>query len=63
MNSAKWVYQMLLNLPVMNVFVAPLAINPLTTNVPNNIETSQLSCSANALTGFYMIGEHWSLMG
>ena len=28
----------------------------LTTNVPYHIETSQLSCSANQLTGSYMIG-------
>ena len=32
------------------------AINQLTTNVPHHIETSQLPCSANQLTGFYMIG-------
>ena len=30
-------------------------INPLTTNVPHHIETSQLICSANQLTGFYMM--------
>ena len=29
---------------------------PLTTNVPHHIETSQLFCSANQLTGLYMIG-------
>ena len=29
--------------------------NPLTTNVPHHIETSQLICSANQLTGFYMM--------
>ena len=32
-----------------------LKINPLTTNVPHHIETSQLICSANQLTGFYMM--------
>ena len=31
-------------------------LNPLTTNVPHHIETSQLICSANHLTGFYMMG-------
>ena len=31
-------------------------INPLTTNVFHHIETSQLICIANQLTGFYMIG-------
>ena len=31
-------------------------INPLTTNVPHRIETSQLICIANQLTGFYMMG-------
>ena len=30
--------------------------NPLTTNVPHHIETSQLICNANQLTGFYMMG-------
>ena len=30
-------------------------INPLTTNVPDHIQTSQLICRANQLTGFYMI--------
>ena len=33
--------------------------NPLTTNVPHHIETSQLICNANQLTGFYMI---WKLV-
>ena len=32
------------------------SINPLTTNVPHHIETSQLICIANQLTGFYMKG-------
>ena len=31
-------------------------INPLTTNIPHHIETSQLICNANQLTGSYMIG-------
>ena len=29
--------------------------NPLRTNVPHHIETSQLTCNANQLTGFYMM--------
>ena len=31
-------------------------IRPLTINVPHHIETSKLICSANQLTGFYMMG-------
>ena len=31
-------------------------INPLTTNVPHDIETSQVICIVNQLTGFCMIG-------
>ena len=31
-------------------------INPLTTNAPHHIETSQLIYIANQLTGFYMMG-------
>ena len=31
-------------------------LNPLTTNVPHHIETSQFICNANQLTGFYMMG-------
>ena len=31
-------------------------LNPLTTNVPHHIETSQLIYSANQLPGFDMIG-------
>ena len=34
----------------------PLPLNPLTTSVPHHIETSQLICRANQLTGFYMMG-------
>ena len=34
----------------------PLIFNPLTTNVPHHIETSQLICIANQLNGFYMKG-------
>ena len=39
------------------------AFNPLTTNVSHNKETSQLNCNADQLTGFYLMGKHWSLMG
>ena len=31
-------------------------VNPLTTNVSHHIETGQLICSANQLTGFHMMG-------
>ena len=31
-------------------------VNPLTNNVSHHIETSQLICNANQLTGFYMTG-------
>ena len=30
-------------------------LNPITTNVPHHIETSQLICNANKLTGFFMV--------
>ena len=33
-------------------------LNPLTTSVPHHIETSQLICSANQSTGFYMMGNN-----
>ena len=33
-----------------------VSLNPLTTNVPHHIETSQLIYIANQLTGFYMMG-------
>ena len=32
-------------------------IKPLITNVPHRIETSQVICSANQLTGFYVTGK------
>ena len=32
-----------------------MQFNPLTTNVPHHIETSQLICIANQLAGFYMM--------
>ena len=31
-------------------------LNPITTSVPHHIETSQLICNANRLTGFFMMG-------
>ena len=31
-------------------------LNPLKTNVPYHIETSQLVCNGNQLTGFYTMG-------
>ena len=37
-------------------------LNPLTTSVPHHIETSQLICGANQLTGFCMMrnsGREW----
>ena len=33
-----------------------IPVNPLMINVPHHIETSQLVCIANQLTGFYMMG-------
>ena len=33
-------------------------VNPLTTNVSHHIETGQLICSANQLTGFYMTAKY-----
>ena len=33
------------------------ALNPLTTNVPHHIESRQLICNANQMTGFYMMGK------
>ena len=32
-----------------------ISFKPLTTNVPHHIETSQLICTENQLTGFYMM--------
>ena len=31
-----------------------MMINPLMTNIPHHVETSELICSANQLTGFYI---------
>ena len=30
-------------------------VNPLTTNIPHHIETSQLICIANQMTGLYVM--------
>ena len=38
-------------------------LKPLTTCVPHHIETSQLICRANQLTGFYMMGNNGRLIG
>ena len=43
-------------LELIMILSFPLIFNPLTTNVPHHIETSQLICSANQLTGFYIKG-------
>ena len=32
-----------------------ISFNPLTTNVPHHVETSEVICTANRLNGFYMI--------
>ena len=40
----------------MKGLIRPLAVNPLTTNVPYHIETSQLIGKPNQLAGFYMMG-------
>ena len=41
--------------PQLNT-LAVFHINPLTTSFPHHIETSQLICNTNQLTGFYMMG-------
>ena len=43
--------------PYSDIFYAVLVLffNPLTTSVPHHIETTQLICFANQLTGFYMM--------
>ena len=33
-----------------------VCVNPLITNVPYHVETNQLICNANELTGFYLMG-------
>ena len=37
-------------------FSCLILLNPLTASVPHHIETSQLICIANQLTGFYFMG-------
>ena len=41
---------------LLQVSVNFLPLNPLTTNASHHIETSQLICIANQLTGFYIMG-------
>ena len=40
-----------------------IILNPLTTNVPHHIETSQLILHCKSIDWFLYDGEHWSLMG
>ena len=42
---------------VFNAMHWSKVFNPLTTNASHRIETSQLICRVNQLTGFYMIGD------
>ena len=44
------------NILITTFFVVTLCINPLTTNNLHHIETRQLICNKNQLTGFYIIG-------
>ena len=39
----------------MGAMQNPDLVNPLTANVSHHIETSQLICSPNQLTGFYVM--------
>ena len=39
------------------VLDSKLDFNPLMTNVPHHIETNQLICNTNQLTGLYMMGK------
>ena len=52
-NCFKVIDDSVLNMPLSIVFNW---INPLTSSVPHHIETSQLICVANQLTGVYMMG-------
>ena len=40
---------------IAQAYFSKKPFNPLTTNVSHHIETSQLICSANQLTDFYMV--------
>ena len=44
------------------IVLQPGHFNPLTTNLPNHIDTSQLICS-KSIDWLLYDGEHWSLMG
>ena len=48
-----------LGIPRLRIFKKFIStkLNSLTINVPHHIETSQLICIANQLTGFYMMGK------
>ena len=41
---------------VLKIVIPKTFVNPLTTNVPYHVETSQLICTANQLTVFFMTG-------
>ena len=41
---------------VLKIVIPKTFANPLTTNVPYHVETSQLICTANQLTVFFMTG-------
>ena len=45
----------MLQMTVFKIVITKTFVNPLTANVPHHIETSQLICNANQLTGFYMM--------
>ena len=55
-----WVKEVIITIVIHGSW---LHINPLTTDIPHHIETSQLICIANQVTSFLYDGEHWSLMG
>ena len=46
----------MLSVNKFRVWIYKGLVNPLTTDVPQDIETSQLICNAHQLTGFYMMG-------
>ena len=46
----------MLSVNKFRVWIYKGSVNPLTTDVPQDIETSQLICNANQLTVFYMMG-------
>ena len=48
----------LLPIPELQSLIETVRLNLLITNVPWHKETTQLLCSADQLTGFYMIGNN-----